>query len=56
MKNNEHENLERFQGVIQSMIETDASKRPSALDVARNMRECKTSSGLVFSGDCHDYI
>ena len=53
MKNNKHENQERVQGIIQSMIETNASKRPSALDVAHDMRECKTSSDLVFSGDCH---
>lgn len=56
LDNETHEHREKFQEVIRSMIETDASKRPRAVDVARSMRECKTSKGLIFSGDCHDHI
>lgn len=51
-----HENQEEFQRVIRSMIETDPSKRPTAVEVARIMRESKTSSGLKFSGNCKDHI
>lgn len=52
MENKEQENQETFKNVIRSMMETDASKRPKAENVALIMRECKGCSGLVFSGDC----
>ena len=55
LNNEEHENQEMFQGVIRSMIEPDANKRPSAIDVARIMRKCKTSSGRVFIGNCTEH-
>ena len=56
LENEEHEDQEKLKGVIRSMIETDASKRPKAVNVASIMRECKTSDGLSFIGDCNDHI
>ena len=47
--NKEHKDKEKFLGVIRSMIETDASKRPHAAEIGRIVEECKTSGGLIFN-------
>ena len=56
LDNQIHDNGNIVRKTIRNMIETEASKRPSAVEVARIMRECKTSGGLVFSGDCSDHF
>ena len=38
LDNQEHDNQNTVQKVIQDMIDTDASKRPTAVNVARIMR------------------
>ena len=38
--------------IIECMIDKDAERRPTALEVSESLRKCRNRNGLPFAGDC----
>ena len=44
--------MEEVHDIIKRMVDKDAERRPTALEVSQSLEECRTGNGIPFTGGC----